>query len=148
MRKIKVLLLLSIVFLMVACQSIEGTKTTPLPQPTSDPLKGKVVGSVNSIEKINRRGLLVYLGSIIIGPDGFIAGALDTKNSKSTIVDEETGSFVLTNIEPGEYSLIIYEVEAGGKALLDSSGNVKIVTVRSGEETNVGILDLDKMNRE
>ena len=147
MNTIKILFLCFFIFLIVSCQSIVGIKTTPLSEPTSDPLKGKVVGTINSIDKINFRGLLIYLGSIINGPEGFIAGALDTKNSPSTIVNEETGDFSIANVEPGEYSLIIYEVEAGGKALVDSKGNIKVIVVRSGEETNIGLLNLDEINR-
>ena len=146
MNKLRTAFFLSIIFLVVSCQSLQGVNISPVSEPTSDPLKGNVIGTINSKDKINIRGLLIYLGSIVTGPEGFIAGALDTKISPSTIVDEETGIFLLTNVEPGEYSLIIYEVEAGGKALVDSKGNIKVVVVRAGEETNIGLLNLDEID--
>lgn len=145
-KSLKVLLILVMILSTISCQVTQEKNTvTPTDTRVVKPGTGRVTGILTSKETVNLKGLLIYLGSIINGPEGFVAGALDTKTARSVVVDEKTGTFSINDVEAGKYSLIIYEVEAGGKALLDGEGNIKVIQVFEGKTVDLGTLILDDL---
>lgn len=147
MKHLRILSLFVLFLLVVSCQGTVATDPVREAESTLvDKSKGNVTGILISKDKVQYRGLLIYLGTVINGPEGFVASALDTKNAPSTVVNAENGTFAIQNVKPGEYSLIVYEVEAGGKALLDGQGNIKVIEVLEGSTFDVGTINLDELN--
>lgn len=109
---------------------------------TSTPLSGlgAVKGVIKSQNPLDINGLIVYLGDIIQIGEEFRGGFLDTTNAPHAIVNPKTGEFFINNVRPGTYSLIIYEVIAGGRAYQDESGNTLEIRVEENQILDLGTI--------
>jgi hypothetical protein len=150
------LLILCIVCLaaLPACQGTAPVAATPLPSvtptvagvpdkiPSPAAGKGSVVGQLKGSKPESVIGLLVYLGGIVLIGENMTGGVLDTSKAPSTLVDAASGKFYFRDVEPGKYSLIIYDVGMGGSAYQDSSGNVYVVEVKPDSVIDLGAIPL------
>lgn len=105
---------------------------------------GHVVGKIESSEVENRTGLMLYLGDIFVDSSGFVGGFLDASKAPVADYNSVNGNFIFSDIKPGTYSLIIYEVVLGGKAYTDSEGNIVSIEVKDGEITDLGKIYIDE----
>lgn len=108
----------------------------PIPQPQTG--KGSVIGKISTDNSQDLVGLIIYLGELIQLPDNMYGAYLDTKKSPFSQISLNDGTFYLKDVEPGIYSLIIYEVMMGGKVYQDSNGSVIPIKVVDGKITDVG----------
>lgn len=92
----------------------------------------------------NRTGLMLYLGDIFVDSSGFVGGFLDASKAPVADYNSVNGNFIFSDIKPGTYSLIIYEVVLGGKAYTDSEGNIVSIEVKDGEITDLGKIYIDE----
>jgi len=153
--RIRMLLPLLLVFLLVGCQSpTTEVSTQPeaenstgpvfpeveIPNPVPDPEKGKsnVVGKIIGPDPVENIGLILYLGDLIQVNEDEIGGFLDQSKAPRALFDPKSGQFVFQNVEPGKYSLILYQVELGGQAYLAPNGSVQIIEARVDETVDLG----------
>lgn len=117
-------------------------RTVPdkIPQPASG--KGSVVGVLETENKQNLIGLIVYLGEAIKVDENLTGGFLDTSKAPSTMPDGATGKFYFADVAPGLYTLIFYEVGIGGRAYQDASGNVMTIEVKADQIKDIGAIPL------
>lgn len=109
-------------------------KTYPTPLPGTGGIKGKIIME----EPSDRNGLIVYLGDIIELSGEFSGGFLDTSKAPFSYVDPINGTFYIYNVQPGIYSLVIYEVVSGGMVYYDESGNVLKIEVKENNILDLG----------
>ncbi len=98
---------------------------------------GAITGTLITEESTDRIGLILYLGQIIKDSNGVNGGFLDPEIAPVAIYDADSGKFVFIDVKPGDYSLIIHEVVIGGKAYMDETGEVKLISVKPGEITDL-----------
>ncbi|MBP7509542.1 MAG: hypothetical protein KA807_17145 [Prolixibacteraceae bacterium] len=122
-----------------ANELIEFEVPEPIPQPISG--KGSVTGQILTDNSQELVGLIVYLGELIQLPENTYGAYLDTKSAPSSLISIENGKFYFKDVEPGIYSLIIYEVMMGGKVYQDTNGSAIPIEVNEGEITNVGKIE-------
>lgn len=112
----------------------------PVPEPSAD--KGVVVGKLVADDPLTLIGQMLYLGNIINADEQTHMGFLDRSKDPVAQMDIASGQFFFADIEAGDYSLIIYEVESTGRVYLDASGDVHLVRVEAGEVTDLGEINL------
>lgn len=98
---------------------------------------GAIKGTLITEESTDRIGLILYLGQIIKDSNGNNGGFLNPETAPVAIYDADTGEFVFIDVEPGDYSLIIHEVVIGGQAFMDENGEIKLISVKQGEITDL-----------
>ena len=118
---------------------IEFEVPEPIPQPK--PGKGSVTGQILTNNSQELVGLIVYLGELIQLPENKYGAYLDTKSAPSSLISIENGKFYFKDVEPGIYSLIIYEVMMGGKVYQDSNGSAIPIEVIEDKITNAGKIE-------
>lgn len=148
MKKVYLLSLFILAILIGGCSSINNTDQPQVTQaattdviPTQDSTKGTVTGKIITSSSDERIGLIIYLGDVIVDPKGNTGGFLDKTRAPSTLLDSDNGVFTISNVPPGQYSLIIYEVVAGGRVYTDDKGNVAIIKVEPGKTVDLGDID-------
>jgi hypothetical protein len=112
-----------------------------IPQPA--PGTGTITGQIDTSNLKDLRGLLIYLGELIVVDETHLGGYLDTTDAPSTIVDLSNGKFYFKDVIPGEYSLIFYEIGIGGKALTDDTGSVMPILIEENKITDLGKLKFE-----
>lgn len=130
------LLILSL--LITACDSTLQKTTSVKNPPTPAPGLGAVTGKIRMDNPTDRIGLLVYLGDIVKLGDEFSGGFLDTSIAPHALVNAEDGYFFITDVKPGLYSFVIYEVVSGGRVYQDENGNVLPIEVTENKITDLG----------
>jgi hypothetical protein len=160
-KRLKNLILLSILFVLLAgCRSVSNGSatltqppTTPatdlptdLPKPAADKgaMKGTLVYETADGKLQPYGGLRLYLGILIKSDDGKVTLArVNDKTAPQTFTDEQ-GKFVFTDLEPRDY---IIAVEVPPHDLLKlkdpKTGNDILYTIKGGEITDVGNLAQD-----
>ncbi|WP_322806516.1 hypothetical protein [Thermanaerothrix sp.] len=140
---IKISLILTSLLLLRSCALLDQREVVFLNNATtSTPLSGlgAVKGVIKSQNPLDINGLIVYLGDIIQIGEEFRGGFLDPANAPHAIVNPKTGEFFINNVRPGTYSLIIYEVIAGGRAYQDESGNTLEIRVEENQILDLGTI--------
>jgi hypothetical protein len=66
---------------------------------------------------------------------------LDTANSPSAITRTD-GSFAFINIEPGDYVIIVGDVEGVHTIIAEPGGRATVYTAEQGETLDVGTLEV------
>ena len=108
------------------------------PVPSPSPGKGVVVGRLTATDPVAMIGLTIFLGDIVNVGDGTHAAFLNRQKAPIGRLDATTGRFYFTDVLPGQYSLIISEVEVGGRAYMAPSGDVQVVEVIADQITDLG----------
>jgi len=126
------------------------------PEPTAivvevDETTGAVTGVLRALHKDGDvrpvPSAVIGLAELIPRDDGTgnIGAAYDPTNSPRTATDED-GIFILQDIEPGDYGVILDAVIA--QSLLsypDGSGDL-IIKVEAGKQTDLGILEYESLS--
>jgi len=150
-----ILALVSIVGLVSACQHVTASPVvsplsplagasllsappTPWLVPTPSPGMGVVIGRLVANDPTARVGLSIFLGDVVNVGDGSHVAFLNRQNAPIGRVDTVTGRFVFVDVPPGEYSLIVSDVELGGRAYLGPSGDVQVIKVIADQITDLG----------
>jgi len=156
MRKAAVLFFL--MFLLVGCAPAEATAVptliaapsqkvfefrVPDVLPTPSTGKGSVFGTMVTDDIIDLRGFIVYLGGLAVVSDGQYAGILDEDRAPFTYIDTMNGKFFINDVDPGQYSLILYDIGFGGRAYMDESGSVYVIEVVANQQTNLDEIFID-----
>lgn len=130
-------------------QPIDAITDFRVPDKLDEPKEGKgaVFGVIDSSNLIDLRGNLVYLGELVELPDNMYGAFLNTKDASSSLIDVRNGKFFVTNVAPGRYSLIIYEVMEGGKVYKDDNGSAVVVIVEENRITDVGHISYPLINQ-
>jgi hypothetical protein len=68
--------------------------------------------------------------------------AFSEKKDQRAIQDVDTGQFLFTDVTPGVYAIIVW-TPFGGNPLLDKSGGTLILTIKSDEIKDLGIIPID-----
>jgi hypothetical protein len=126
----------------LARESSHSMLPTLEPVPTPSPGKGVVVGKLTTEDTVSRIGLSIFLGDIIDVGDGSHAAFLNRQTAPIGRLDVATGRFLFVDTPPGEYSFIISDVEAGGRAYMAPSGDVQVVRVVANQITDLGDISL------
>jgi hypothetical protein len=139
-------LLLICVILLTGCQPSQATSSptqAPTQSPTSIPLpepdKATVIGQIVSQEDRSPiRDTVVHLAAVYRqGEEG--AYVIDSANSPGAFTDQE-GRFVIENITPGEFVLVIGDPMTNYAVVSDEEGKVKTWAAASNQ-----ILDMDQI---
>jgi hypothetical protein len=67
---------------------------------------------------------------------------LDTANSPGALTRSD-GSFTISNIEPGDYVIIVGDVIGVHTIISDSEGKIKIYSVEPDQILDIGTLEID-----
>lgn len=136
-------ILIICLLLITGCQSSQPIKPTPTPAPTSIPLpeadKATVKGQiVSEKDRSPIQDTVVRLAAVYRqGEEG--AYVLDSANSPGAFTDQE-GRFVITNIPPGEFVLVIGDPMSSYTVISDADGKVKTWAAAANQ-----ILDLEQI---
>jgi hypothetical protein len=146
----RILLILFLLFILSNCtskidnnQNVENNSSPHDSITLSSDIFGAVKGTIQTEEPTDRIGLILYLGEVITDSNGMFGGFLNPETAPVAIYDSTSGEFSFSNVQPGEYSLIIHEVVLGGQALMDENGSVVIIQVEQGLITDLGIISFD-----
>lgn len=143
--------------LIVAGGSPLATPTviSPLPAPGSSGLvgvagvdTGSIVGRIligRDAGDVPVAGLILGLADIIRGEDGIARASGYSPDTPNRTTTDDGGGFVLNNIPPGTYSLILDAVTVSYQLADPASGDVILVEVQPGEVIDVGVLRFDSL---
>ena len=112
--------------------------TVPDVLPTPKLGTGGVFGIIDSKNLLDLKGNLVYLGELVELPDNMFGAFLNTKVAPNSLVDSTTGKFYVSDVLPGKYSLIIYEVMMGGQVYKNADDSAIVIEIKENEITNIG----------
>jgi len=142
MKKTSIFFLLLLVFIaVIGCNPISsGNHQDVFSASTPSFGKGSVKGQLAVEPKGDLTGLTVYLGEAIKIEGQFTGGLLNTSKAPFSLVDPLTGNFLIKDVDPGTYVLVIYEVVAGGRAYQDESGNIMSIEVKPNEIIDLGTI--------
>ena len=123
---------------LVACTNSlslqESVIPTPFPQPTSG--KATVTGIVISLSNQPLSQIPVWLAEVVRQGDGGIY-ILDSASSPGAYTDEN-GIFVIPNVNPGEYVIIVGDPESWYEIIAEPSGRAKIWNIPSDQIVELG----------
>jgi len=137
-----ILLLTSCMPSTVSDQIDTPLTTTEVDRPIPQDGFGVVIGTLELRNERDRVGLIIYLGDIFVDASGYTGGFLDIEKAPVAKFYPTNGAFVFTDVEPGIYSLIVYEVVLGGRAYTDVEGNIVSIKVQNGEITDLGKISI------
>jgi hypothetical protein len=106
------------------------------------PATGTVVGKLLPGSGIQVNNTPVYLAGVYWDEnrkDG--AFALDSSSSPSTI-SKEDGVFIISNVNPGEYAIIVGEVIGTSVVIQDGKGNAMVIKVEADKVLNLAELEV------
>lgn len=130
--------LMVLIVLSTACTQTNQKTPAEKKLATPAPGLGAVTGKIQMDNPTDMIGLLVYLGDIVKIGDEFSGGFLDTSTAPHALVNAGDGSFFITDVKPGSYSFVIYEVVSGGRVYQDENGNVLPIQVTENAITDLG----------
>jgi len=109
---------------------------TPLPPPPSG--KATVIGRVVSLSNQPIPQVSVWLAEVIRQGDQGIF-VLDSRSSPGAYTDER-GIFVIPNVNPGEYVIVVGDPESLYEIIAESSGKAKIWNILPDQISKIGEL--------
>ena len=144
MNSTRILLLVILAFLVVACGPVATQTPTPLYTPTPPPPPelglATVIGRIVNPEGEFQPRIIVRLAEVVRGVEGR-GGAfiLDTAHSPSTFTDE-AGYFILPNIKAAEYVVVIGDIEITGiyEVIAQENGKARVYNMPADQVTDLG----------
>jgi hypothetical protein len=113
---------------------------TPPPQPETG--KASITGHIQHTDGYDLTDMIIRLAVVARGAEGH-GGAyiLDIASSPGTVTDE-SGQFLIQNINPGEYVIVIGDIESTGiyEIIKESNGAAKVWNFPENQVTDVGDL--------
>lgn len=127
-----------IIFLLATACERQST-STPTPIPTPEPGKAMVTGKLFSTTSDKPLPTtVVWLAEVVRqGDQG--AYVLDSVYSPGVYADEN-GIFVLSNVVPGEYVIVVGDPESQHEIISESSGTAKVWNISADQIYDVGEL--------
>jgi hypothetical protein len=148
MKRIVFTYLLLFILFLSACTKLSSPTVNPkvllTPTPPSQPESGKatIVGQVMHQAGYPMVNTIVRLADVARGAEGR-GGAfvLDLARSPGTFTDQN-GYFNIQNVKPGEYVIVVGDVEITGvyEIIKEENGSAKIWTLPADQVTDIGIL--------
>jgi hypothetical protein len=141
MKTVKLILLLSFILLaMAACgrQLTQNNSPTPTSIPNPEPGKATVTGKVISTTTNKPLNIPVWLAEVHRQGDQGVY-LLDAVNSPSIYADDN-GIFVLENVDPMEYVIIVGNPEGQNVVITDDTGKPKVWNIPGDKIFDVGEL--------
>lgn len=139
MKLIKIFsaLIVSVLFL-TSCTQVEQSPTAiPAPDDGNANVTGTILTTANKpYQELNVRLAEVYW------QNGQGAYVLDEAFSPGAVTDDN-GRFVIQNVPAGDYVLVIGKPMEDYKAVTDKDGNLKRVTLQSGDVIDLGNIVFD-----
>lgn len=140
------LLLLLLVPTLISCSSGATPQPADLkrpPLPTATANAGVVVGTViGTTTKTPIKRTPVYLAKIFWDDQHKNAAfALDIGNSPAAQTDEN-GYFVISNVEPAEYALVVGDYFGRNDVLRESNGNARLFQPEAGKVLDIGSIEM------
>lgn len=143
------LLTLLLLILLTACGQGTSTKSSPEVLPTVTPPPPPEAGKATLIGLVTNKltgqplgNTIVRLAEVARGAEGR-GGAfiLDVGRSPGTITDQ-TGHFIIANIEAGEYVIVVGDVEITGvyEIIAQADGRARVWMLPADQITDVGEL--------
>jgi|YNPNPStandDraft_1061719.scaffolds.fasta_scaffold29449_3 hypothetical protein len=128
---------------LAACESespTAGASIIPSPTPLPRPLSGKatVTGRVVSLSNQPVPQVAVWLAEVIRQGDQGVF-VLDSRSSLGAYTDER-GVFVIPNVSPGEYVIVVGDPEAQYEIITESSGKAKVWYIPPDQIFEIGEL--------
>jgi hypothetical protein len=141
------ILLVFLVF-FTACNKIPGQTinpevlVSPTPPPQPETGKATMTGRVMHQDGYPIKNVIVRLAEVARGAEGR-GGAfiLDLARSPGTVTDQN-GFFAIQNIKPGEYVIVIGDVETTSvyQIIKETNGSAKIWSFPADKVTDIGVL--------
>lgn len=129
-----VVILMGLVACTTPIPSTESIVPTPLPQP--NPGKATVIGIVVSSSNKPIPQAPVWLAEVVRQGNGGIY-VLDSAASPSAYTDEN-GIFVILNVNPGEYVIVVGAPESWYEIIAEPSGKAKVWNISPDQIVNLG----------
>jgi len=117
---------------------------TPWSEPTPSPGMGLVKGRLVVGDPTALIGVSLFLGDIISIDNGGHIAFLNRKNAPIGRIDATTGRFIFIDVPPGEYALIISDVDYGSRVYLNSSGDIQVIKVVPDGIVNLGDIPMNQ----
>ncbi|MCB9004166.1 MAG: hypothetical protein H6664_07305, partial [Ardenticatenaceae bacterium] len=119
-------------------QTTQGPLPDTLPTPqTLETGKSGIRGVVHNTDGAIPPGTVVYFTEVTRHPEGWAIYVLDTASTHYVPVDE-SGFFEGTNLESGEYVLIIGIDPENAKAILREDGQARVYEVLPDQMLDIG----------
>ena len=117
-----------------------GASVIPSPTPLPQPLSGKatVTGRVVSLSNQPIPQVSIWLAEVIRQGDQGVF-VLDSRSSPGAYTDER-GIFVIPNVNPGEYVIVVGDPESLYEIIAESSGEAKVWNIPPDQIFKVGEL--------
>jgi len=136
-RSYKSLFVLVLLAILSACTSHPQQLSLTTPETG----KANVIGKVQSSQGIPYENINLRLAEVY-WQDGMGAYVMDESFSPGGITDSD-GKFQILNAPAGEYVVIIGKPNQEYKAITDSDGILKRITIESGETLDLGTIIFD-----
>jgi hypothetical protein len=142
MNKIKylILVLFTLLLLVTACGKVSTTDTSKTPTTIQTPEAGKAVVTGKVISTNTNQPLKTQVWLAEVHRQGDQAVYVLNAVSSPGIYSDETGVFVLTNVTPQEYVIVVGSPEGQNEVINDNSGKPKVWNIPVDQIYDVGEL--------
>jgi len=140
MKKIKTLILIlgTLLLLVTACGNQTAPVTTNVTTPIQNPGSGKAVVTGKISSTISKKPLKIPVWLAEVHRQGDEAVYVLNAVSSPGIYADENGIFVLANITPGEYVIVVGNPEGQNEVIMDDLGKPKVWNVPADQIYDVG----------
>jgi hypothetical protein len=137
-NKYMILVLFTLLLLVTACGKASTTDTTKMSTPIQTPVSGKAVVTGKIFSTTLNKFLKTEVWLAEVHRQGDQAVYVLNAVSSPGIYSDETGVFVLTNITPQEYVIVVGNPEGQNEVVNDESGKSKVWKIPANQIINVG----------
>lgn len=146
-----VLCALVIITILISCESpnlpTEEESVLPSPTPlfTPEPGRATVIGRVISLSSQPVLQVPVWLAEVVRqGEEGVYV--LDSRSSPGAYADDK-GFFVIPNINPGEYVIIVGDPEGSYEIITEPSGRARVWNIPPNQIFDIGELKVTLLGK-
>ncbi len=139
-NKSSILVVFTLLLLMTACGKASTTDTSRIPTTIQTPESGKAVVTGKVFSTTTNQPLKTQIWLAEVHRQGDQAVYVLNAVSSPGIYSDEKGIFVLTNITPQEYVIVVGNPEGQNEVINDDSGKPKVWNIPADQIYDVGEL--------
>lgn len=126
-------------------EKTNGGSPTSLFKSLPTPLPGKAVlyGQIDNSNNIQNKYIIFLSRNLTEGEDSIPATLAFSYNNDPRAQQNDSGEFVFTDVEPGQYAIVFWSIEEIKVVESDSSPDLfKLINVSEGDVIDLGLLPI------